>query len=93
MVKNSGKDVEGMNVEEAVLTAHTKLMKSKGIERESSRELEIRRRNGIDSMGIVTLILDVEDILELELDGCLGDIRRSKTIGDIIDVIENFVNK
>lgn len=75
-------------VEEVVLKVHTNLMKSRDINRESSRDLEVRRRNGIDSLGIVSIILEIEEELGIELDECLADIRKCRTIGDIIDVIQ-----
>ena len=76
-------------VEEAVLACHNKLMESKGIDVKSSPELEIRRRYGIDSLGIVTMIMDIEEMLDTELDECLADIRKCRTIGEIIKVIED----
>lgn len=80
-------------VEEVVLKVHTNLMKSRDINRESSRDLEVRRRNGIDSLGIVSIILEIEEELGIELDECLAAIRKCRTIGDIIDVIEAKVVK
>lgn len=76
------------HVEEVVLAAHTQLMKDAEIDKESSRDLELRRRNGIDSLGIVNLIMTIEDELDVELDECLAQIRKCRTIGEMIDVIE-----
>ena len=61
-------------VEEVVCRVHTKIM----------------RDNGIDSLGIVNMILDIEDELNIELDGCLQEIRECHTIADVIKVIENY---
>lgn len=76
------------NVTEIVLKIHTELMHDQGIELESSPELEIRPRNGITSATIVSLLIDLEDALNIQLDKYLPEIRVSKTIGDFIKIIE-----
>ncbi|KYH33959.1 acyl carrier protein [Clostridium tepidiprofundi DSM 19306] len=76
-------------VSETVFKCHTKLMKERGIERESCAELEVRRANGIDSLGIVNLILDIEEELNIDMDEYLPSIRKCKTIGEIVNIIEN----
>lgn len=80
-------------VKDVVLKMHTKLMKERNIDRVSSPELEIRPRNGITSESIVMLILDIEDALDIELDGSLAEIRVCKTIGDFIQIVEKVYEK
>ena len=48
-------------VEEVVCRVHTKIMREQGIDMESSPDLAFTRDNGIDSLGIVNMILDIED--------------------------------
>lgn len=48
------------------------------------------RDDAIDSLGIVEFILGVEEELGIELDGCLQKIRLSKTVGEVIQIIEEF---
>ena len=67
-------------VEEVVCRVHTKIMREQGIDMESSPDLAFTRDNGIDSLGIVNI----------ELDGCLQEIRECHTIADVIKVIENY---
>ena len=47
------------------------------------------RESGIDSLGIVTLVLELEERLGIELDSCLADIRKAQTIDDIIKIVQN----
>lgn len=75
-------------VKEAVLRLHTGLMHERGIEKESSPELEIRPKNGITSESIVVFILDLEDELDIELDEYLPQIRRAKIIENFIGIVE-----
>lgn len=77
------------NIDEIILPCHTILLKEKGIDKVSNIGMDISRENGIDSLGIVTLILDIEDELGIELDTYLPDIRKSKTINELIEVIKN----
>lgn len=79
-------------VEEVVYRVHTEIMKEQGINKESSADLAFARDNGIDSLGIVNMILDIEDELEVELDSCLQEIRKCRTVGDVIKTIENYCN-
>lgn len=77
-----------MNVEKIVLEVHTKLMQDEGIPKESCREMRVGRECGIDSLGIVTMVLEIEERLGLDLDDCLADIRRARTVDDIIKVVQ-----
>ena len=77
------------NVEQAVLKCHTNVMKANNIDKESDISMEMTQENGIDSLGIVTLIVEMEDELDMELDAYLADIRKCKTIGELINVIRN----
>lgn len=76
------------SIKEVVFKLHNDLMKEKGIDKESALELEIRPRNGITSETIVTLLLDIEEELGVELDDYLALIRECKTIGEFIQIIE-----
>lgn len=80
------------NVDEVVFKVHNDLMKSKGIDKQSAYDMEIRPRNGIDSLGIVTMIMDMEEKLGIELDDYLMRIRKSKTIGELITIVKEAYN-
>lgn len=77
-----------MNVEKIVLEVHTKLMQEEGIPKVSNRQMKVNRENGIDSLGIVTMVLEIEEKLEIDLDDCLADIRRAGNIDDIIKIVQ-----
>lgn len=78
-------------IKEVVLEQHTIIMHKRDIEMESSESMEFTRENAIDSFGIVELILAIEEALEVELDDCLAEIRKCKTMGEMIEVIEAVV--
>ena len=56
-----------------------------------TEETEISRENGIDSVGIVTVICDIEEQLEIQLDEYLSYVRKCKTIGELVSVVEKAV--
>ncbi len=77
-----------VDVQEVVLRLHNELLKGEGIDEESSLDMEMRPRNGITSVTIVSLILDLEEELGIELDDYLIQIRKSSTIGTLIDIVK-----
>lgn len=79
------------DIAECIIRLHNKLMKERGIDKESSADMEIRPRNGITSETIVNYLLDIEEELDIELDEYLSRIRVCKTIGALIEVVEDAV--
>lgn len=73
---------------EIVIEQHNRLLQEKHIDKQSSPEMEIRPRNGITSESIVNLLLGIEDCLDIDLDDYLPEIRKCKTIKELIVVIE-----
>ena len=75
-------------VEDAVLEAHNELMNDLGIDRVSKPDAKMSRGNGIDSLGIVTLILNIEEKLDIDLEPYLKEVRNSYYVKDLIDTVE-----
>ena len=71
-----------------VLGAHNRILKERNFDKTSSLDMEIRPRNGITSETIVTMLLDIEDELGIELDEYLPEIRKCKTIGLLVEIVE-----
>ena len=80
-------------VRNIVLEQHTKIMKKNGVDEESRENMRFGRDYGIDSLGIVELIVGIEEELGVELDECLADIRRCKTVGELIAIIDDYIVK
>ena len=75
------------NIQEVVLRIHTEIMHQKGINQESTPDMEIRPKNGITSESIVIFILDLEEELDIELDDYHPQIRKAKTMRTLIDIV------
>lgn len=54
------------------------------------KNTEYTRENGIDFMGIVSLILTIEEVLNIELDGVLAELRMCKNVSDLVAVINEL---
>lgn len=58
-----------------------------------SEETKLSRDNGFDSLGIVTLIVNIEDDLSIELDDYLLDIRKDISVSDLIEIVSRAYNE
>lgn len=79
------------SVKDIVLEQHTRVMRQNGINEDSREDMEVGPSCGLDSLGIVDFIIGIEEELNIELDESLSEIRKSKTIKEIIDIIEKCV--
>lgn len=75
------------NIQEVALRIHTEIMHQKGINQESTVDMEIRPKNGITSETIVFFILELEEELGIQLDNYLPQIRKAKTIQELINIV------
>ncbi len=78
---------------EAVLQCCTTVRKENGIAEEPDLSTQLTRENGIDSMGIVNLVIELEEALEIDLDQYLARIRGSRTVSELISVIREAAEK
>lgn len=75
-------------VNDAIIKNFEQILDESGIEAVITEETELNRDMGIDSLGIVNLILGIEEELEIELDEYLLDVRNAKTIKELINIVE-----
>lgn len=84
---------EDMNMKETVIICCKEIIeKSKG-NIEVDMDTVISRDTGIDSLGIVNLVLELEDKFGVELDNYLADIRKCETVRDLVDVMTGVIEK
>lgn len=72
-----------------VLNAYNKLCCNQ--KEKTTLNIETTRENGINSLSIVSLILDIEDVFEINLDDSLKEIRSAKTLKEIADIVDRVV--
>ena len=75
-------------VENAVIEAHNELLDELGKTRRSTPDAKMSRGFGIDSLGLVTLVIMVEEKLDISLEDYLVDIRSSYYVQDFINAVE-----
>lgn len=75
-------------VNDAIIKNFQQILDESGIEAVITEETELNRDMGIDSLGIVNLILSIEEDLEIELDDYLAEIRNAHTVKELSAIIE-----
>jgi len=81
------------DVKEVVLGCYENLVKEKGVDITPDLEVRIRRENGLDSLGIVNFIVEIEEELDASLDSVLKEIRKVKTLGELVTLIEKAISE
>lgn len=60
---------------------------------EVTESTPLTREYGIDSMGLVSLVIELEDTFDIELDDYLADIRKSATVSELVGVIQGVLGE
>lgn len=76
------------DVEDTVIKCHQKILDDAGIKEMSNLNMKMSRENGIDSLGMVLLILGIEEELGINLDQYLAEIRRACYLQELINIIK-----
>lgn len=79
-------------VNDAIIKNFQQILDESGIEAVITEETELNRDMGIDSLGIVNLILSIEEDLEIELDDYLAEIRNAHTVRELSEIVEKAYN-
>ncbi|MCI8669051.1 MAG: acyl carrier protein [Lachnospiraceae bacterium] len=82
-----------MDIKETVIMCCREIIEKSRGNIEVDMDTAISRDKGIDSLGIVNLVLELEDKFGVELDNYLADIRKCETIRDLVDVMTGIVEK
>lgn len=81
-----------MNIKESVFECCKAVIEENKKEIIVNESTLISRENGIDSLGMVTLVIDMEEKFDIDLDEYLSDIRKCKTIGELTEIIAEVIN-
>lgn len=80
-----------MDIKETILECCRSIIKENKGECIVTESTLISRENGIDSLGMVTLVIDIEERLDIDLDEYLSEIRRVKMISELIEIVTKAV--
>ena len=72
---------------DAIIENLHQILNESGIDADITEETELSRDMGVDSLGIVNLILGIEEDLEIDLDDYLVEIRNAKSVSDLIEIV------
>lgn len=78
---------------DAIIENFQQILNESGIDADITEETELSRDMGIDSLGIVNLILGIEEDLEIDLDDYLAEIRKAHTVKELSVIIEKACNQ
>lgn len=78
-----------MDIEAKILECQRRIYENNGLDIEPSLEHRFDRDHGIDSLGVVDFVVNLEDELGIDLDNVLGQIRNCKTFKDIVDIVSD----
>lgn len=75
---------------ELVSQCYKNVLAEDGIIKEITPETPVMDEGGLDSMGIVSLIIELEDQFNLDLDDHLLEIRAAKNVSQLVTIIEEI---
>lgn len=78
---------------DAIIENLHQILNESGIDADITEETELSRDMGVDSLGIVNLILGIEEDLEIDLDDYLAEIRKAHTVRELSVIIEKACNQ
>ncbi|MBO5484001.1 MAG: hypothetical protein J5979_02170 [Lachnospiraceae bacterium] len=80
-------------IEEIILQAHNEILQKEGISKKSDLSMELNRENGLNSFALVTLILEVEEKLNINLDDALPQIRKASSLQEFAEIVYEMREK
>lgn len=80
------------NIEKIIIDCYAKILKDSGLNFEPSLNNKIGTEYGLDSLGLVNLIFEIEESLNLTLDSVLIKIRGSNNLQEVATIIANEFN-
>lgn len=79
------------NYDEVVLECYAKVLVEMGKDIIPSLDVEIGRESGLDSLGLVNLMFEIEEALDINLESVLIGIRQSHTLREIVVLVQEVV--
>lgn len=78
------------DVKKIVYDALKEVFSESNVDMEPYDDLELNRESGIDSLGIVTLVVLLEEKLKINCDQYLANIRNCKRVIDLVNLMEKI---
>ncbi|WP_054943545.1 phosphopantetheine-binding protein [Paenibacillus ihuae] len=77
-----------MNFAETVIESYKKVLEDYPVKLEPSLEAALGAESGLDSLGLVNLMIEIEESLDISLESVLIEIRSSQKLSDIVRLVE-----
>ncbi len=76
-----------VNVEQIVMESYKKVLDASGSTITPSLDAVIGRNSGLDSLGLVNLMIEIEEALDITLETVLTEIRQSQKLSEIVPLV------
>lgn len=77
-----------MHIENTVLRAYKNVLDENDSEIIPDLSNKIGRDYGLDSLGFVQFIIEIEELLKISLDDLILDIRKCETLDEIVNILK-----
>ncbi|WP_135548516.1 phosphopantetheine-binding protein [Paenibacillus cymbidii] len=81
------------NVEQIVLNSYRKVLEDSGRDTNVSLDVVIGRNTGLDSLGLVNLMVEIEEALDITLESVLIEIRQSIMLFELVPLVERALKE
>jgi acyl carrier protein len=79
-------------IEQVVLESYKKILLEEGIsDIPEVLDIPVKRETGLDSLGLVNLMVEIEEALDITLEPVLADIRQSSSLQEIAILVARAV--
>ncbi|WP_127530186.1 acyl carrier protein [Paenibacillus kobensis] len=79
------------NIEQAIMDCYKKVLEESGLNIEPSMDVTIGRDSGLDSLGLVNLMIEIEEMFDITLASVLVEIRQSHKLSELVPLIERAI--
>jgi acyl carrier protein len=79
------------NIEEVVLDAYKAVLADQGNDTVPSLDVVIGRNSGLDSLGLVNLMVEIEEALDITLESVLTEIRQAHKLTELVPLVQRAV--
>ncbi|WP_419871391.1 phosphopantetheine-binding protein [Candidatus Pristimantibacillus sp. PTI5] len=77
-----------VNVEQIVLESYAKVLEEANLNFKPSLDVVIGRDSGLDSLGLVNLMIEIEEALDITLESVLVEIRQSHKLNELVALVQ-----
>ena len=80
------------DIKDTILQVYDNVIKEKEVTQNNAiSQKGVGRESGLDSLSFVSLIVGIEEKLDINLDSVLIELRNTKTLSAVIDIVDGYI--